>query len=92
MTERQKKNEELKKAYRKLEEASLTDPLTGLWNRRFLEQHLDGDVALTRSSADAPEIDGVVRVEGGAKLKAGAFAQVVVTDADAHDLTARLAQ
>jgi ribosomal protein S12 methylthiotransferase len=53
---------------------------------------IDGDVALTRSSADAPEIDGVVRVEGGAKLKAGAFAQVVVTDADAHDLTARLAQ
>jgi ribosomal protein S12 methylthiotransferase len=58
---------------------------------QVLVDAIDGDVALARSSADAPEIDGVVRVEGGAKLKAGAFAQVVVTDADAHDLTARLA-
>ncbi len=59
---------------------------------RVLVDGIDGDVALARSSADAPEIDGVVRVEGGAKLKAGSFAQIVVTDADAHDLTARLAK
>ena len=28
-----------------LEQSSLTDPLTGLRNRRFLTQHIDGDVA-----------------------------------------------
>jgi diguanylate cyclase (GGDEF)-like protein len=36
-----------------LEEASLTDPLTGLRNRRFLAQHIDSDVALAlRTDAD----------------------------------------
>lgn len=30
-----------------LEESSLTDPLTGLRNRRFLTQHIEADVALT---------------------------------------------
>jgi ribosomal protein S12 methylthiotransferase len=42
---------------------------------------------LGRSSADAPEIDGVVRFEGG---KAGQFADVLVERADAHDLYGRL--
>ncbi|HVK53882.1 MAG TPA: GGDEF domain-containing protein [Burkholderiales bacterium] len=45
--DRQRKTEELKKAYLALEEVSLKDPLTGLWNRRFLNQHLDSDVAMT---------------------------------------------
>jgi ribosomal protein S12 methylthiotransferase len=40
-----------------------------------------------RSSADAPEIDGVVRFEGG---KAGQFANVLIDRADAHDLCGRL--
>jgi ribosomal protein S12 methylthiotransferase len=40
-----------------------------------------------RSSADAPEIDGVVKFKGG---KAGEFAQVLVDRADAHDLFGRL--
>jgi len=44
--ERQRKVEELKKAYRALEEVSFTDPLTGIWNRRFLNQHIDADAAL----------------------------------------------
>ncbi|GAP64971.1 ribosomal protein S12 methylthiotransferaseRimO [Mizugakiibacter sediminis] len=48
------------------------------------------DGAVARSSADAPEIDGVVRIVDGQKLKPGQFVEVVVEAADAHDLTARL--
>jgi ribosomal protein S12 methylthiotransferase len=47
--------------------------------------------AVARSSADAPEIDGVVRIRDGQRLKPGDFAQVVVEAADEHDLLARLA-
>ena len=38
---------ELQHALHALEESSLTDPLTGLRNRRFLLQHLENDAALT---------------------------------------------
>ena len=47
--------------------------------------------ALARSAADAPEIDGVVRIADGQDLKPGQFVQVTVEGADAHDLDARLA-
>ncbi|MGH8668481.1 MAG: 30S ribosomal protein S12 methylthiotransferase RimO [Burkholderiales bacterium] len=40
-----------------------------------------------RSKADAPEIDGAVRFEGG---KPGAFAKVLIDRADEHDLFGRL--
>jgi ribosomal protein S12 methylthiotransferase len=39
-----------------------------------------------RSSADAPDIDGVVKFKGG---KAGEFAQVLIERADEHDLYGR---
>jgi diguanylate cyclase (GGDEF)-like protein len=35
----------LKRAYRKVEEMSLSDPLTGLRNRRYLASRIDGDLA-----------------------------------------------
>jgi len=41
-----RRNAELQRAYGELEEVSLTDPLTGLRNRRFLTQHVVADVAL----------------------------------------------
>ena len=45
--------------------------------------------AVARSSADAPEIDGVVYVEHAKDLKAGDFCQVRVTRAGEHDLWAK---
>ena len=46
--------------------------------------------AIGRSSADAPEIDGVVYVKKPRgmrkKLQAGEFVSVTITDADAHDM------
>ena len=40
----QETQEQLQQAYRRLEEFSVTDPLTGLKNRRFLAQHINRDV------------------------------------------------
>jgi ribosomal protein S12 methylthiotransferase len=44
--------------------------------------------AVARSAADAPEIDGLVYVEGGDRLAVGELARVQVVDADQHDLYA----
>ncbi|HLX30005.1 MAG TPA: 30S ribosomal protein S12 methylthiotransferase RimO [Casimicrobiaceae bacterium] len=59
-------------------------------NIDVLVDDIDRDVAIARSSADAPEIDGIVRIANGARLVPGEFAQVRVVSADAHDLVARL--
>ncbi|HJU25299.1 MAG TPA: 30S ribosomal protein S12 methylthiotransferase RimO, partial [Rhodanobacteraceae bacterium] len=55
-----------------------------------LVDEVDADGAIARSMADAPEIDGLVRIAGGQSLKRGQFVDVRVTGADAHDLDARL--
>ncbi len=57
-----------------------------------LVDEVDANGALARSSADAPEIDGVVRIGTAAHLRAGEFATVRVTRADEHDLWATPAQ
>lgn len=44
--------------------------------------------AVARSTADAPEIDGLVYVEGGHELVPGEFADVTVSAAADYDLTA----
>ena len=44
--------------------------------------------ALARSAADAPEIDGVVYVEGADDVAVGDWLDVRITDADIHDLWA----
>ena len=55
---------------------------------------LDGDVAIARSSSDAPEIDGTVRIAGarkaGAALSVGSLVNVQITAAGDYDLEARL--
>lgn len=53
-----------------------------------LVDSIDGDVAIARSTADAPEIDGVVFIEGGSNLPVGEFADVTVTEAEEYDLIA----
>jgi len=58
---------------------------------RVLVDEVDRRGAVARSSADAPEIDGVVRVRDGGKLRPGDFVEVIVEQAGEHDLTARLA-
>ena len=56
-----------------------------------LVDHVDADGVVARSTSDAPEIDGMVRIRDGAALKPGEFVEVVVEGADAHDLEARCA-
>jgi ribosomal protein S12 methylthiotransferase len=56
-----------------------------------LVDEVEGDVAIGRGPADAPEIDGVVRVEGARAARVGEFLRVKVTGSGDHDLTARAA-
>jgi ribosomal protein S12 methylthiotransferase len=51
---------------------------------------LEGQSATGRSASDAPEIDGVVTIEGGSALRVGEFARVVITAAGEHDLVGKL--
>ena len=53
-----------------------------------LVDEVDEDGAIARSSADAPEIDGLVYVENGQQLRVGDFVEVKITDSDEHDLWA----
>ncbi len=57
---------------------------------QVLVEAIDGATAIARSRGDAPEIDGVVRVTRGGKLRIGEFARVKITGADAYDLKASL--
>jgi ribosomal protein S12 methylthiotransferase len=56
---------------------------------RVLVDAVEGDAAIARSAADAPEIDGVVRIADARGLRVGDFANVTITGSDAHDLAAR---
>jgi len=68
---------------------------------RVLVDEVSENVALARSAAEAPQIDGIVRIEAAAgrqragenrrpRLRAGEFAQVEIVAADAYDLAGRL--
>jgi len=56
--------------------------------QRCIVDALDGDLAIARSMADAPEIDGVVQVQNGreAGLRRGQFVDVEILGSDEHDL------
>jgi ribosomal protein S12 methylthiotransferase len=49
------------------------------------------DGAIVRSAAQAPEVDGIITVVDGHELTVGHWANVLITDAQAHDLFARCA-
>ena len=53
-----------------------------------LVDRVEGDCAVARSAADAPEIDGVVHIGNAAGLASGELVRVQVTAADAYDLHA----
>jgi ribosomal protein S12 methylthiotransferase len=59
-----------------------------------LIDRIDLDVAIARSSSDAPEIDGTVRIAGvhgaAGALTVGSLVEVQITAAGAYDLEARL--
>ncbi len=55
-----------------------------------LVDEVDEEGAIARSSADAPEIDGLVYIEDGQQLSVGDFVEVKITDSDEHDLWAEI--
>ncbi len=56
--------------------------------QQVLVDAIDGELAIARSMADAPEIDGLVQVQDGreAGLVPGEFAMVRIMGSDEHDL------
>ena len=56
--------------------------------QQVLVDAIDGELAIARSMADAPEIDGLVQVQDGreAGLQPGEFAMVRIMGSDEHDL------
>lgn len=56
--------------------------------QRCLVDLLEDGIAVARSKADAPEIDGLVHIQNGGELglKPGDFVDVEIDDSDEHDL------
>ena len=56
--------------------------------QRCIVDAIDGELAIARSMADAPEIDGLVQVQDGfeAGLQPGDFVDVRIMGSDEHDL------
>ncbi len=56
--------------------------------RKVLVDLLNGELAIGRSMADAPEIDGLVQIQNGleAGLRPGQFVDVQIMGSDEHDL------
>ncbi|MEG1681158.1 MAG: TRAM domain-containing protein, partial [Stenotrophomonas sp.] len=56
--------------------------------QQCLVDGIEDGIAVARSKADAPEIDGLVHIQNAveAKLRVGDFVNVEITDSDEHDL------
>ena len=56
--------------------------------QRCLVDAVDGELAIARSMADAPEIDGLVQIQNGLEsgLQPGQFVDVEILGSDEHDL------
>ncbi|MCL6618335.1 MAG: 30S ribosomal protein S12 methylthiotransferase RimO [Thermomonas hydrothermalis] len=61
--------------------------------QEVLVDAIDGELAIARSKADAPEIDGLVQIQDGraSGLKPGEFARVRILGSDEHDLYGEVA-
>ncbi len=61
--------------------------------QRCLVDAIDGELAIARSMADAPEIDGLVQVQDGAAsgLRPGQFVDIEILGSDEHDLYGEVA-
>jgi ribosomal protein S12 methylthiotransferase len=57
---------------------------------RVLVDEVHEGVATARSAGEAPQIDGVVRIERAGKLRAGDWADAEIVGTDTYDLTGRL--
>ena len=77
--------EHRRREFMKVQEKISARKLKGKIGRRL--KVLVDEPGVGRSTADAPEIDGVVRFKGG---RAGEFVHVYIDRADAHDLFGRL--
>ncbi len=62
--------------------------------QRCIVDAIDGELAIARSMADAPEIDGLVQVQDGreAGLLPGQFVDVEILGSDEHDLYGEVAR
>ena len=64
-----------------MKDGGKTGRCRGIFDTSALLKVIVDEPGVGRSSADAPEIDGIVRFDGG---KAGQFRQVLIDRADAH--------
>ena len=85
--------EERRKRFMQVQAAISADILKGkigTTQRVIIDEPEDEDgVAVGRTTADAPDIDGVIYVTTDKPLKPGDFVDVLVTDSEEHDLIGR---
>ena len=84
--------EERRARFMAVQEEISTARLTRKIGKRMtvLVDEIQKNKAIARSSADAPEIDGVVYIDNAKTMKLGEFIEVEITGSDAHDLRAKV--